>query len=805
MALLLSSIGCAEEPHTQVVVLMDTDYVVPEEVDRIRARVSKVLSSEAGVEEIETWEHVFVVSKPASNEPGVHGLPATFGVLAEGAGTDTQILIELEAIALGSGRVLVSHRIRTGFVRGEARLARMPLFRACEGMTCSVGQSCGCPGASACAEPACVSEIVLPESLERIENPGLLPADAGIPPRTDGGMPDGSVDGGEPDAGTPDGGVINCEPPLLLCGMDCVNPQADPRYCGDCETSCPIGSVCETGSCFDPGDCRSNGVGCSGFTFCEEATGQCLPGCRDAQQCTGAHEECDIDTHECVCAIGFQRCEGACVDTQNDPSFCGDCTRSCSPPDVCESGTCVDPGDCRTNDSGCSGFTYCDESTGECLRGCESDGQCVGDNEICNTTLHECVCAPAFHRCGAVCVSNLDVDSCGASCAPCPAPPNSVATCASGSCGFTCDDTYEPCGPMCCPTTCPPGQVLYEQACARIHIQVVDEFGNVGEHSALALDDAGRAHIAYYIQNGRDLGHAAQQSNDSWLSEKPDSTGDVGQHASIAFSPSGVLHIAYYDATTEALMLASGGMGSFWSVEIVDDVGDVGRHASLAFDGDGNPHISYYEAGDKDLLHATKQGAGGWAVQVADADGDVGEYSSLAFDPSGAAHISYYDAGNADLKHAVQEPDGTWRSQTIASVGKVGEFTSLGFTPSGLGRIVFYDETNGDLRFASEAILGPWTAETVDSEGDVGKFASLAIDATGRARVGYYDETSGDLKYAVRSSGGWVVETVDDTGDVGQFASIAVDQAGHTHISYYDLTNTNLKYALIAGPGPSVP
>jgi hypothetical protein len=792
IALSLLTIGCVEESSTQVVILMDTDYAVPGEVDRIRARVSKIVETDGGSEEIETWLNVFSVSKGSSSEPDVHELPATFGILPGGSSPDQKIVIELDALASEGGEALVSRRVKTGFVSGQARLVRMLLFRACAERVCPAGESCGCAEAGSCTEPACVDETVSPEALEPIDNPSLLPADPGIP-LLDAGLPDGAV--------PPDGGVISCQPPLMLCGMDCVNPQADPRYCGDCDTSCLTGHVCASGICMDPGDCRSNGVGCSGFTYCEETSGECLPGCTEAQQCANVNEVCDTSAHDCVCAPNFERCEGACVDTQGDPGFCGDCTRSCPTGQVCEAGICLDPGDCRSNGTGCSGFTYCDLATGECLRGCEEAVQCVGANETCDTIRHECVCSAGFHRCGAVCVSDLDVNSCGDLCTPCLAPPNASPTCNLGACDFVCDDTHEACEQRCCLTKCPSGQALYNGSCADVHLQVVDEAGTVGENSSLALDPAGRVHIAYYANSGKDLAYAGQQQDDSWISERPDGKDDVGRHASIAFDPAGLLHVAYHNASEKDLMLATKQAGGAWTVEVVDGDGDVGEHTSLAFDTAGAPHISYYDRRNKDLMYATRQGDGAWTTQAVDSQNDVGEYTSLALDLFGAVHISYYDADGKDLKHASRGTDGSWRVQIVDSDGDVGKYTSLAFDPSGVAHISYYGETGKDLRYAITGDAGSWTSQTVDSQASVGKHTSLTFDTTGRARISYYDESARDLKYAVRlANQSWALRSVDSDGDVGQYTSIAVDDLGHAHVSYYDAAGTNLKYALIAAP-----
>lgn len=766
---------------------MDTDYGVPMEVDRIRARVSKVMETQAGSEEVQTWVSVFTVSDEASSAAGAHTLPATFGILPYGSDLDREIVIELEALANGSDRVLVSRRVKTGFVSGEARLVQIPLYRACAGVDCPTGETCGCSGGPSCTVPSCIDEMVRPEDLESIDDPGVLPPDAGIP----------IVDGG-----APDGGGIICGAPLTVCGLDCVNTQADPRYCGDCDTACAVGHVCDAGDCTDAGDCRADAASCSGFTYCEESSGECLPGCTENEQCTGDNQACDPGIHDCICAQGFELCEAGCVDTQGDPSFCGDCSTSCPSGDVCQVGMCLDPGDCRADGVDCSGFTYCDDATGDCLRGCGEDDQCTDENEVCDTVTHACICDSEFHPCGNVCVSNLDPNSCGSSCTPCLSPPDSSPICELGACGFVCDDTFEQCDQMCCPTSCPPGQALYNGVCAEWHLQTVDAEGNNGQHTSIALDAADTAHISYYASSGRDLRYAAQQADGSWIPYMPDAEGDAGRYTSAAFDPSGVLHVAYYNASDKDLMLATREGDGSWALVAVDDSDDdVGKYTSLAFDVFGVPHISYYDESNKDLMYATRQIGGTWVLQTVDSANDVGQYTSLALGPRGAVHISYYDSSDRDLKHAVRQLVGAWATQTVASDGDVGKYTAVALDSTGAPHISYYGEDTQDLFYATMLAGGSWITETVESLGDVGRHTSLAIDGAGAAHLAYFDESARDLKYAVQPPGGsWVIQSVDSEGDVGRDTSIAIDSLGHAHVSYYDRSNRDLKYALIAAP-----
>jgi len=482
--------SCVEQDDSQIVVLMDTDYAVPDEVDRIRARVTREVFPGEPVSE--PWVRMFDLATEGTAGGSETTLPATFGVLPGAVGRDPLVVIELQAIAAGSNRVLLTRTARTGFVPGESRLIRMLLYRACEGESCPAGQACGCDDGAACSSPSCVDEAVDARDLEAIDNPGELPARSAFPDppddTLDGGVPPGEDDVDcrtegssctgftycDDESGRCERGCAEddqcarsnercdtdshrcvCQPGTERCQLECVDTESDPRFCGDCDTSCPSGQACETGECFNPSDCRNPGVECLGFTYCDETTGACERGCARDEQCSGSNERCETNLHECVCQADYERCRFDCVNTEVDPRFCGNCDTSCGSGEVCEQGDCLDPGDCRLGGVTCTGFTYCDETGGDCLFGCARDEQCTGTAEACDTEQHACVCVSGFHRCGEVCRSDDSVETCGQSCVPCPVPANASPTCEMGVCGFQCDAEYEPCGDACCPIVDP--------------------------------------------------------------------------------------------------------------------------------------------------------------------------------------------------------------------------------------------------------------------------------------------------------------------------------------------------------------
>jgi len=83
-----------------------------------------------------------------------------------------------------------------------------------------------------------------------------------------------------------------------------------------------------------------------------------------------------------------------------------------------------------------------------------------------------------------------------------------------------------------------------------------------------------------------------------------DDSGDAGLYTSIALDSSDNVHISYYDAGNNALEYATNTTGE-WVATMVDDSGDVGLYTSIAVDGSGGVHISYYDAANGALKYAT--------------------------------------------------------------------------------------------------------------------------------------------------------------------------------------------------------
>jgi hypothetical protein len=321
-----------------------------------------------------------------------------------------------------------------------------------------------------------------------------MPADAGVPPPSDGG--------------------VTCAAGLTECGGFCLNLQTDPGHCGACSNVCSDAQMCTAGACVPRSTpaCTMPGFGlCGGFCLNLQTDpghcGACPTVCLSSQICragvcvTGSPDGGTgpaPDAGPVTCAAGLTACSGVCNNLQADPGHCGTCTTVCTATQVCSAGRCSSTGgsDAGSPDAGgvtCgAGLTNCGGvcnnlqtdpgRCGSCTRACTATQVCMAGN--CVSAMPgdagATMCGAGLTNCGGVC---NDLQNDPGRCGTCTTACTATQMCSAGRCvtggpggdGGTPgrDGGVEPCGAIgspCCTAAgtmpCPSGISCVSGRCA---------------------------------------------------------------------------------------------------------------------------------------------------------------------------------------------------------------------------------------------------------------------------------------------------------------------------------------------------
>ena len=347
---------------------------------------------------------------------------------------------------------------------------------------------------------------------------------------------------------------------------------------------------------------------------------------------------------------------------------------------------------------------------------------------------------------------------------------------------------------------------------------IVDNEGNVGTYSDVAIGLDGFPVISYHDESGRDLKMAKCTSIDcsSVIINTLDTDGIVGKYSSIAIGDDGLPIISYFDDSNDSLKIAhcSNSVCSRTTITEID-TGGVGKFTSIAIGEDGMPVVSYFDNDKEDLLFVQCEDEECTDVNssVVDNVGDVGSYSSVAIGIDELPIISYYDDTNDTLKvaHCTDDDCDSSTITTLDNAGDSGEYTSLVIGVDGFAVISYYDAGDRDLKVAhcSNIACTSSSISTIDSAGEVGLFTSISIGVDGFPLISYFDESGNNLKLAhcsdVSCTSADRILTVDWPGRVGEHSVNVPSIDGLPIIVYYDETSGALKAMRCAKVGCAIP
>lgn len=279
---------------------------------------------------------------------------------------------------------------------------------------------------------------------------------------------------------------------------------------------------------------------------------------------------------------------------------------------------------------------------------------------------------------------------------------------------------------------------------------------DVGRYTAIAVDDSGHVHVAYYGSEPGTLYYALGRTDTDgtyiWSTLRLDEAGDAGRWASISLDSEGRPGIAYHvrhlnglsqlryvfasvpqptgraDWTTPFLLQAR-------SIEVPGEQAletypeGTGLFTSQARDSEGFPVVAWYDRSEGKLWSTRFSEAGflrpilvaGWGHPEPSLDGDMGANVHVALDENDAAHFCFQDGNTDSLRYLAPTlnrnewiDDGVWidtggRGQALHVVG---DDCQVLFDSDGAPLVIYQDATQQALlmrrrnRVAGEGELG---------------------------------------------------------------------------------------------------
>jgi hypothetical protein len=382
-------------------------------------------------------------------------------------------------------------------------------------------------------------------------------------------------------------------------------------------------------------------------------------------------------------------------------------------------------------------------------------------------------------------------------------------------------------------------------------VEILDQTGDVGWGSGVAVGTDGFARIAYYDATNSKVKYVQCENDDCSNKITTDlDTGitedEFGAKVAIKIGSDHFARIAYYDDSTGSLIYAvcsndscssptvttviSGGGGGSGS-------GNVGKWASMVLDSSDNAYITYHKGGgdgssgsQQVAVHVNSGGSGctnsddatHWTCTDVSTPGGWGG-SAIALGSDGKPRIAYHTwdgngGGDEDIEF-IQCTSVTCSTISLNSPvtldtesGHLGFEVSMVLDPDdNTARIsYFHGQSNTILRYIQCTNADCTTKNTNASVATISPNAlslSSALDSNELVRISYSTDGVG-IKYAVcnnEACSAPTISTIDSSTAEFNAISLALTSEDLFLMTYYDADNNDLKYAFSTASSPPDP
>lgn len=284
-------------------------------------------------------------------------------------------------------------------------------------------------------------------------------------------------------------------------------------------------------------------------------------------------------------------------------------------------------------------------------------------------------------------------------------------------------------------------------------VEIVDQTGDVGAYCSLALYRDGNGNdlprITYRDGSQGNLKLAAFDG-ENWTTIILDDQGNTGIWTSLAIDSLGDVHASYIQVGTYDLRYVYYTGNAVPQTIVNGEGGNVDFSTSIVFDPrSGLPYISYYEAQQGNLYLARRDPLLNlWTSTPIDddPDEDAGRFHSLAVDSQGYLHFCYMNETRGELWYARYDTTREFfEKEVVDSQGLSGAYCDIAIR-SGDPVISYFEQAAGDLQVAWKS-HGRWKTYKLDTSGVTGFWTSIAVNSHNVVGVAYRSQTPDALRF----------------------------------------------------------